>query len=71
MCFPLLIVAAGIGVSFLCTLIATHVKQVKNKEGIEPALKLQIIVSTILMTPVVYGVCVAVFPASFAVSTKV
>jgi len=71
MSFPLLLVAGGIGVSIVTSLIATHIKEVKVKGDIEPSLKTQIIVSTVLMTPVTYLMTSVSFPAgSFAVSTK-
>lgn len=71
MSFPLLLIASGIGVSIVTSFIATHVKVVRSRAEIEPALKLQIIVSTLLMTPVTYLICHIAFPSgAFAVSTK-
>lgn len=55
--FPLMITAAGILASFLTTLIATNLTKV-TKDTVERTVKIQLIVSTVLMTaatvPIVY-----------------
>ena len=52
MCFPLLITAAGILVSLLTTLVATDIRPARLVDEIEQTLKYQLIISTVVMTPV-------------------
>lgn len=52
MTYPLLISAAGLLVCLLTTLIATDFKPARGINEIESTLKLQLIVSTVLATPV-------------------
>ena len=52
MSFPLLITAAGILVSLLTTFIATDLRPARLVDEIETTLKYQLIISTVLMTPV-------------------
>lgn len=52
MSFPLLITSSGIIVSLLTTLLATDLKPAKTIDEIESTLKNQLIVSTVIMTPV-------------------
>jgi inorganic pyrophosphatase len=49
---PLIIIATGIVVCFFTTFFSTHFFQVKSKEDVEPSLKRQLIVSTLIETPV-------------------
>ncbi|GAA0138239.1 hypothetical protein LIER_00022 [Lithospermum erythrorhizon] len=50
MSYPLLVSAMGIFVCMVTTLIATDLSEVKNVSEIEPSLKRQLLISTILMT---------------------
>jgi inorganic pyrophosphatase len=52
MCYPLLITGSGIVVCLLTTLIATDLKPARVVAEIESTLKNQLIISTLLMTPV-------------------
>jgi len=52
MCYPLLISAAGILVCLLTTLIATDLKPARGIHEIESTLKMQLVISTVLATPV-------------------
>jgi inorganic pyrophosphatase len=52
MMFPLMVSATGILVCMLTTLIATDLKPAKQISEIEHTLKMQLIISTVLMTPV-------------------
>jgi inorganic pyrophosphatase len=52
MMFPLMVSATGILVCLLTTLIATDLKPAKQISEIEHTLKMQLIISTVLMTPV-------------------
>jgi len=69
MLLPLAITASGIIVCFFTSFFATHIKPVRTESDIETALKTQIIISTILMTPVAYGLCVTLLPDTFVAST--
>jgi inorganic pyrophosphatase len=62
---PLIITAAGILVCIVTSFVATHMCSVRSEAEIEPALKRQLLVSTILMTPVSYGICASFLPATF------
>ncbi|KAF1001847.1 hypothetical protein AG4045_000124 [Apium graveolens] len=50
MCYPLLISSMGILVCLITTLFATDFFEIRNVKEIEPALKNQLIISTVLMT---------------------
>lgn len=63
--FPLLISAAGILVCIVTTFLATDLKPAKIISEIEPTLKMQLIVSTILMTPVAYALATMALPETF------
>lgn len=52
MMFPLMVSAAGILVCVITTLIATDLKPARHISEIEHTLKMQLIISTLLMTPV-------------------
>lgn len=52
MMFPLLISASGIIVCMVVTLLATDLQPAKAIDQIEHVLKMQLIVSTVVMTPV-------------------
>jgi len=66
--FPLTISGAGIVVCLLTSFVATHLRQVRKEADIETALKTQLLVSTVLMTPVVWYLAHAYLPAAFFVS---
>ena len=50
MLFPLLISSVGILVCLITTLYATDISEIKAVKEIEPALKNQLIISTVIMT---------------------
>lgn len=69
--FPMTIVSTGIIISLLTTFVATHIILVKEKKDIEPSLKRQILVSTLLAIPVMFGLCWGFLPdTNFRVSTR-
>jgi inorganic pyrophosphatase len=68
--FPLVVSAAGIFVSLITTFFATQCSRVDAKDHIEPTLKRQLLISTVLMTPVVLGLCYWLMPHSFAIGYK-
>jgi inorganic pyrophosphatase len=65
MMFPLFITAAGIIVCLLTTLIATDIQPASSIPTIEPTLKVQLIASTAIMTPVVCIVAFLSLPTHF------
>eukprot|EP00924_Labyrinthula_sp_SR-Ha-C_P016497 snap_masked-scaffold_6-processed-gene-5.23-mRNA-1 protein AED:0.00 eAED:0.00 QI:0/-1/0/1/-1/1/1/0/799 len=50
--FPLVLSAAGIIVCVLCSFVATHIDKVKKEEDVERVLKIQLILTTTVLTPV-------------------
>lgn len=71
MMFPIAISSIGILVCMATSVFATHVQEVKDLKGAEPILKMQLLISTLLMTPLVFILSYIFLPASFAVSDKV
>ncbi|CAD6238579.1 unnamed protein product [Miscanthus lutarioriparius] len=63
--YPLLISSAGLLVCLVTTLFATDLFKVKTVRGIAPALKLQLVISTVLMTVAALVVSLAALPANF------
>lgn len=63
--FPLLITATGIFVSFITSFFATHVMKVNTEDKIERTLKWQLIISTLLLTPSLYFLCIYALPDNF------
>ena len=68
MLFPLYISAAGIFVCLFTTFFATDIVKVNLKKEIEPSLKLQLIISTALMTPVILLVAWLTLPSEFTIT---
>ena len=67
--FPLLISAAGIVGCLLTAFVATDFRPARNLQQIEPTLKMQLLISTALLTPVVYWLSVSSLPESFDIHT--
>ena len=63
--FPLMITAGGIAVGIVTSFLATAVMAVDEVDKIEKTLKVQIGVSTILMTPLLYFLSMNCLPAEF------
>jgi inorganic pyrophosphatase len=63
--FPLAISGAGILVCLVCSFIATHIQTVKEEAHVERSLKMQLISTTLLMTPVIYAIASWVLPEEF------
>ena len=64
--FPLLITASGVMVCLITSFVATHLSPVKEIKDIEKSLKLQLIISTVLMTPTLYVVAISSLPVNFS-----
>ena len=67
MLYPLIISSVGIIVCLITTLFATDIFEIKAVKEIEPALKRQLIISTILMTVGVAVVSWVALPSSFTI----
>lgn len=65
MCFPLLIAAFGIPVCLITSIFATTGDLApSDKHQVGACLKYQLIISTVLMTPVFYGLTISCFPST-------
>ncbi|KAM7257956.1 hypothetical protein ACFE04_013697 [Oxalis oulophora] len=67
MCYPLLVSSVGILVCLITTLFATDFFEIKAVKEIEPALKKQLIISTIFMTIGIAVVTWIALPSSFTI----
>jgi inorganic pyrophosphatase len=65
MVFPVVVSAVGIFVCLLCSFLATHILPVKRESGVELALKIQLISTTVVMLPAVLFAAKYYLPASF------
>jgi inorganic pyrophosphatase len=63
--YPLMLTGCGIVVCFFTTLIATDISPARNISQIEPTLKRQLQVSTVLMLVVVFGITFGTLPHKF------
>jgi len=68
--FPMIVMAVGICTCLVTSFAATHIWVVSSKADIEPSLKRQILISTILMTPVAFLLSWFILPETFEVSGK-
>jgi len=67
--FPISISASGILVCMLCSFFATDLRPVRTQPDIEKVLKLQLVLSAVLMLPVTYGLAVALLPKEFTLES--
>ncbi|KAH9318846.1 hypothetical protein KI387_020615 [Taxus chinensis] len=67
MCYPLLISSMGIVICLITTLFATDFFEIKAVKEIEPALKRQLIISTVLMTIGIAIVSFVALPSTFTI----
>mmetsp|Transcript_38435 Transcript_38435/g.108605 ORF Transcript_38435/g.108605 Transcript_38435/m.108605 type:complete len:771 (+) Transcript_38435:152-2464(+) len=65
MMFPLCVSAMGILGCLVTSLLATDLKPATGISDIEPTLKIQLVVSTIVMTPLVVGLSYYLLPTEF------
>ena len=63
--FPVTISAGGIIVCMLCSFMATNIKPVKHEADIEKVLKVQLGLTTLVLTPVIFGLAATFLPSSF------
>lgn len=66
-CFPLVVSATGILVCLLTSFLATNIYPVTSENRIELALRLQLIVTTLLLVPATYVVTNMFIPATFQI----
>mmetsp|Transcript_6322 Transcript_6322/g.39415 ORF Transcript_6322/g.39415 Transcript_6322/m.39415 type:complete len:765 (-) Transcript_6322:43-2337(-) len=65
MMFPLMLSAVGILVCLVTTFVATDINPAKKLSDIEHSLKMQLIISTVIMTPAVFILCMVGLPKEF------
>ncbi|CAJ1367954.1 unnamed protein product, partial [Effrenium voratum] len=65
MLFPVSISAAGVVICILCGIYATNIRPVKEEKDIEWVLKLQLVLTAIIMLPVIYLLALHLLPAEF------
>jgi H+-translocating diphosphatase len=66
-CFPLVVSSVGVIVCLLTSFLATNIYPVTSENRIELALRLQLIVTTLLLIPAVYIVTGMYIPAEFQI----
>nr|ADK36629.1 vacuolar H+-pyrophosphatase [Dunaliella viridis] len=66
--FPLMISASGIVVCCLTTFVATDIYPARNASQVENTLKMQMIISTVLMTPAALLVAMMTLPPEFTLN---
>lgn len=71
MVFPVAVSAVGIFVCLVCSFIATDLRPVRAEKDVEMSLKIQLISTTLLMIPAVYGAAEAFLPQEFMLKATV
>lgn len=66
--YPLLITSYGILVCILTTFISTNIIKADSRERVMLSLNLQLLISTVLMTPILYFVAKSYLPSEFILS---
>ncbi|EWM21806.1 h+-translocating pyrophosphatase family [Nannochloropsis gaditana] len=66
--FPLVISATGLIICLLSSFVATHLLPVRKEKDVENALKIQLIVTTLAVIPVVFGLAHWFLPGTFSLS---
>ena len=66
-CFPIVVSCAGIIVCLACSFVATHIAPVTTESRIESSLRLQLILTTIIMVPATIYVGGAYLPPTFSI----
>merc|ERR1711988_1292839 len=69
--FPIALSAAGIFVCIVCFFVATHVRPVKQEADVETVLKIQLAVTTVVLTGVIYVVALGFLPSDGAKFVRV
>ena len=63
--YPLVLIALGIFFCLLVSTLSTHIMRVETLDKVESTLKLQLILSTILLLGITYLAAYFTFPAKF------
>ncbi len=63
--YPLVLIAVGIIICILISVLSTHIMKVDTNDKIESTLKVQLIGSTVVLLGITYLVCVFSFPSTF------
>jgi inorganic pyrophosphatase len=66
MLFPMIVMATGVLVCYACSLVVTHAQSITCVDDVEPAIKNNLVLSTLLMLPVSMLLSRLCFPVSFA-----
>jgi H(+)-translocating pyrophosphatase len=66
--FPVTISAGGVIVCLLCSFVATNIMPVKHEADIETVLKVQLGLTTLVLTPVIYALAALFLPSTFELS---
>lgn len=66
--FPLVVSASGLIICLLSSFVATHLLPVRKEKDVENALKIQLIVTTFAVIPVVFGLAFWFLPENFSLS---
>lgn len=64
--FPLVISAVGLAACFVTSFFATHFNDVNEESQIEPRLKQQLLISTVIMTPLLFILSIWILPENTA-----
>jgi len=70
MSFPIVVSAVGVLVGIVTSVFASKIQRVTTLNGVEPVLKAQILISTLLMTPCAFLICYNFLPAVFNVDGR-
>ena len=63
--YPLMIIAFGIVICILVSILATHIMSVTTNEKIETTLKIQLIASTLILIGITYLAAYLTYPQKF------
>jgi inorganic pyrophosphatase len=66
-CFPIVISCAGIVVCLICSFVVTHISPVTTEEKIESGLRMQLILTTLVMVPATVIIGNTYLPESFRI----
>mmetsp|Transcript_17836 Transcript_17836/g.34540 ORF Transcript_17836/g.34540 Transcript_17836/m.34540 type:complete len:841 (+) Transcript_17836:56-2578(+) len=70
MSFPILVAVGGLFACFLTSFFATHISPVKTDDDVETVLKMQLLYSTLIATPITFGIAGGFLPYSFDITGK-
>ena len=68
--YPLLLIALAIFICIFVSILSTHIMEVKTLDKVEYTLKLQLIISTVLLIGIIYLTAFLTYPSNFELRTK-